>query len=238
MDKHLDKIEDTGIREICSSMIEKNPSNRKSAEFYLSQARGKVFPEYFYSFLHPYMQIFSVAPILSPDEKINRLKNDIVNLINMFKTEVKEKELSSSVTELKTEKIYDSKKHDSGEDESDTKPKDEKSTTKTEAEEPVKEEILDSSEDKNLKNKDACKSESYVDSVELEDGLIIITQLVTSCIRGLHHTQSKLQSLEIMLTLSENISVETIYDRILPYIVSLINFFFLNFFLNFLIIMS
>jgi hypothetical protein len=31
-----------------------------------------VFPEYFYSFLQPYMHIFSAAPILSPDEKISR----------------------------------------------------------------------------------------------------------------------------------------------------------------------
>ncbi|OAD59023.1 Phosphoinositide 3-kinase regulatory subunit 4 [Eufriesea mexicana] len=55
------------------------------------------------------------------------------------------------------------------------------------------------------------------------EGLVIITQLVTSCIRGLHHSQSKLQSLEILLELAENTSDETILDRILPYIFHLVH---------------
>lgn len=50
-------------------------------------------------------------------------------------------------------------------------------------------------------------------SPEPLEGLVIITQLVTSCIRGLHHSQSKLQSLEILLELAENTSDETILDR-------------------------
>lgn len=225
MDKHLDKIEDTGIREICASMIEKDPSNRKSAEYYVSQARGKVFPEYFYGFLHPYMQIFSVAPILSPDEKINRLKNDVVNIINMFKTEIKDKVSSSDVQSPRSEKIPEVLKSDSGESEDVTTPKNDESLDKSEFEEPLKLGSLNSSTNDDLENEEASKSEKCVEPVELEDGLIIITQLVTSCIRGLHHTESKLQSLEIMLTLSENISDETIYDRILPYIVSLKNFY-------------
>lgn len=223
MDKHLDKIEDPGIREICASMIEKNPSNRKSAEFYLQQARGKIFPEYFYRFLHPFMQIFSVAPILSPDEKINKLKSDIINLINMFKNEV-EKEPCQNESVLETEKIPEITKDCSEKIKDDTVEKNEKSLDQKEDEHSSS---LGSSITSDDKIKEASKS---TESNELEDGLIIITQLVTSCIRGLHHTQSKLQSLEIMLTLSENISDETIYDRILPYIVSLVNFFFFSLF--------
>lgn len=54
-------------------MVERDPALRLSAEDYLSQERGKVFPEYFYSFLQSYMLIFSSSsPILSPDEKIER----------------------------------------------------------------------------------------------------------------------------------------------------------------------
>ncbi|KOX70771.1 Phosphoinositide 3-kinase regulatory subunit 4 [Melipona quadrifasciata] len=153
--KHLDIIEDSGIRELLASMLERNPANRKSAEIYLAQARGTVFPEYFYLFLQPYMLIFSAAPILSPDEKINRLKKDISNIINILKAEEREK-------------------------------------IKSDIKKPV-------------------------------EGLVIITQLVTSCIRGLHHSQSKLQSLEILLELAENTSDETILDRILPYIFHLVH---------------
>ncbi|KYN01884.1 Phosphoinositide 3-kinase regulatory subunit 4 [Cyphomyrmex costatus] len=158
--KHLDSIDDLGMRELLSSMLERNPSNRKSAEIYLAQTRGIIFPEYFYSFLQSYMLIFSAAPILSPDEKITRLKKDIGNIISILKAEDSER--------MKT---------------SETKPM------------------------------ETAKSE----------GLVIITQLVTSCIRGLHYSQSKLHSLEILLELAENVSDETILDRILPYIFHLVH---------------
>lgn len=55
------------------------------------------------------------------------------------------------------------------------------------------------------------------------EGLILITSLVTSCIRGLHHCTSKLYTLEILQLLCENSSSETILDRILPYIVSIVS---------------
>lgn len=54
-------------------MVQKEASKRLSAEDYLQQERGKIFPEYFYTFLQSYMLIFSSStPILSPDEKIER----------------------------------------------------------------------------------------------------------------------------------------------------------------------
>ncbi|KAL0276782.1 UNVERIFIED_CONTAM: hypothetical protein PYX00_004283 [Menopon gallinae] len=150
--KHLDKIEDEGIRNLLSHMIQRDPSLRHSAETYLDQARGTVFPEYFYSFLQGYMLMFSAAqPIMSPDEKIARLKSDIDNII----------------------------------------------------------EIL-------------CKESSEGEG-ENSEGLVIITTLVTSCIRALHHSSSKLQALEIMLELAKYSTSENILDRIVPYIFHLIH---------------
>ncbi|XP_065349993.1 phosphoinositide 3-kinase regulatory subunit 4 [Cloeon dipterum] len=55
----------------------------------------------------------------------------------------------------------------------------------------------------------------YEEGVE---GLVLITSLVTSCIRGLHHCSSKLQALESLMDLAEKASSETILDRIIPYI--------------------
>jgi phosphoinositide-3-kinase regulatory subunit 4 len=60
------------FQELIRNMSERDPARRQSAEVYLAQERNRVFPEYFYSFLQPYMHIFSAAPILSPDEKISR----------------------------------------------------------------------------------------------------------------------------------------------------------------------
>ena len=242
-------------------MLEKNPSNRKSAEIYLSQARGKVFPEYFYSFLQSYMLIFSAAPILSPDEKINRLKNDIGNIINILRAEENSCGKNMSDTD-KTESQKNSQattnieasKEDSGhsEDNTITEMDSDHSSEKydshtTEIKDMAKLSLQDTSDVKNegitredetrrdtpAENERATtkiKTDNHDDekskSSDKIDGLIIITQLVTSCIRGLHHSQSKLQSLEILLQLAENTSDETILDRILPYIVSKLNLFY------------
>ncbi|XP_012287746.1 phosphoinositide 3-kinase regulatory subunit 4 isoform X2 [Orussus abietinus] len=199
--KHLDKIEDTGIRELLGSMLERNPANRKSAEIYLSQARGKIFPEYFYSFLQSYMLIFSAAPILSPDEKINRLKKDIGNIINILKTETSEQAKSVQAENVKNG-------HESTTDSAISSKNDTNSCTSLEAD---------------IEKTDCEKEKRETKSCDGLEGLVIITQLVTSCIRGLHHSQSKLQSLEILLELAENTSDETILDRILPYIFHLVH---------------
>lgn len=54
-----------------------------------------------------------------------------------------------------------------------------------------------------------------------EDSLILVTTLVTSCIRGLNYCNSKINCLEILHRLAQHTSSETILDRILPYIIHL-----------------
>ncbi|XP_012255655.2 phosphoinositide 3-kinase regulatory subunit 4 isoform X2 [Athalia rosae] len=204
--KHLDKIEDSRIRALLASMLERNPMDRTSAEIYLAQERGKIFPEYFYSFLQSYMLIFSTAPILSPDEKINRLKKDIGNIIKILKSEHKEKTNSSS--DSSSSSIFKSRDNNT-----------ELSNDSDEKEN--NEQFHASGEDK--KKEDSEAATKVGKSSETLEGLIIITQLVTSCIRGLHHSQSKLQSLDILLELAAHTSDETILDRILPYIFHLVH---------------
>ena len=145
-------------------MIQRDPTQRLSAEVYLSEEKGRLFPEYFYSFLQPYMLAFSTSPIISPDDKILRLKKDMSSISKIFGPE-----RSSCLKQ--------------GNDESDV----------------VK-----------------CEKNNET------DGLVIVVSLVTSCIRGLHDCASKEQSLEILLQLTGYASEETILDRILPYIVSVV----------------
>ncbi|XP_011497042.1 PREDICTED: phosphoinositide 3-kinase regulatory subunit 4 [Ceratosolen solmsi marchali] len=226
--KHLDNVDDLGIRELLTSMIEKNPVNRKSAELYLSQARGKVFPEYFYGFLQSYMQIFSAAPILSPDEKINRLKKDINNITNMFKKQNKIKEQVLENFKLRNDRNINFEKviFDHSKKNIITKNDSEKNLAKIKIE--IKDipklnasnSLINDNWDNSVKTKN-CKNN--LESINTEEGLVIITQLVTSCIRGLHHSQSKLQSLEILLELADNTFEETILDRILPFIFHLVH---------------
>ncbi|KAI8913494.1 hypothetical protein EDD86DRAFT_245126 [Gorgonomyces haynaldii] len=51
----LDKIEDEQVRSLVRDMIQLNPSDRQSAEAYLSNYRQSLFPEYFYTFLYNYL---------------------------------------------------------------------------------------------------------------------------------------------------------------------------------------
>ncbi|XP_018329607.1 phosphoinositide 3-kinase regulatory subunit 4 [Agrilus planipennis] len=163
--RHLDKIEDPTLRLLLSSMMQRDPNQRLSAELYLSQERGRLFPEYFYTFLQPYMQIFSSTPILSSDEKISRLKKDIKNIFNFLKTG-KNKEEGETAQENEKEDV------------------------------------------------------SRLNCID-DNGLVIITSLVTSCIRGLHDCTTKSESLEILLFLAAHANEEAILDRILPYILFL-----------------
>jgi phosphoinositide-3-kinase regulatory subunit 4 len=67
--KTLQKIEDVDMRHIIESMIALSPDKRSSCQTYLQSARGKVFPEEFYSFIYPYMCSISDASFASQDQK-------------------------------------------------------------------------------------------------------------------------------------------------------------------------
>ncbi|XP_060807127.1 phosphoinositide 3-kinase regulatory subunit 4 [Amyelois transitella] len=183
---------DPRLRNLLHSMTERNPRDRKSAELYLDEARGNLFPEYFYSFLQSYMLIFSAQPILPADEKILRIHQDIKNIIKIF-----------------------------------TQPSDTKNYKDLVEEATVKQTGIETLQKDGFKvmslntTDDDEEEEEIVNVQQDSEGLILITSLVTSCIRGLHHCTSKLYALEILQLLCENSSSETILDRILPYIIHL-----------------
>lgn len=166
VEKHLAGIENERLRSLLASMIDINSLNRKSAEDYLDQERGKLFPEYFYSFLQSYLQMFSSTPIMSPDDKIQCLHKDIGHCIKVL----------------------------------------------TNAQD-----LTPSEEDKeNIEKKDPVKCERLPPE---QDGLILIITVVTSCIRGLKQSNTKIAALQLLQKLSKYTTSETILDRILPYIV-------------------
>ncbi|KAJ3185754.1 Serine/threonine-protein kinase [Gaertneriomyces sp. JEL0708] len=90
----LARIEDEHIRDMIKHMIQLDPSKRGSAADYLEKWRGKAFPDFFYTFLYPYMvsledsgNVISTAPnddgttqLVGPstacDAKIERIYND------------------------------------------------------------------------------------------------------------------------------------------------------------------
>lgn len=147
------------------------------------------------------MLIFSAQPILPADEKILRIHQDIKNIIKIF-------------TQPSDAKNY----QDLVEETTDNSNTDNIETLMKEGFKVMNINVTDFEEEND--NKAPEKNEMGPDS----EGLILITSLVTSCIRGLHHCTSKLYCLEILQLLCENSSSETILDRILPYIVSIFEY--------------
>ena len=140
------KIEDDDVRGLISHMISKDPAARLSIEEYLERERGKVFPENFYTFLQPYIGMFSRSPPMSSDQKIQRIHHDLGHLETLLATE------------------------DSGE--------------------------------------------------RIDRGcLVIVTNVVVSCVRSLQLTTSKLACLEILSWLASRMSSELILERLLPQLI-------------------
>lgn len=84
---HLSKLEDNDVRELILHMIRLEPESRYAAEEILTFWRGKVFPEYFYGFLHQYMALLTDSysgrkPVsldgsaIECDERIERVHAD------------------------------------------------------------------------------------------------------------------------------------------------------------------
>ena len=85
---HLNKIEDSDVREMVLNMIELEPEQRWSADQHLSYYKSRIFPEYFDSFLHQYMMDLTQpsstqaelgldsSNLSESDEKIDRVWQD------------------------------------------------------------------------------------------------------------------------------------------------------------------
>ncbi|CAA0838617.1 protein kinase family protein / WD-40 repeat family protein [Striga hermonthica] len=65
--QHLEKIPDSGIRKMILHMIQLDPESRCSAESYLQNYAGDVFPRYFSPFLHKF---YSLLNPLSSDARV------------------------------------------------------------------------------------------------------------------------------------------------------------------------
>ncbi|ORX83365.1 hypothetical protein BCR32DRAFT_150444 [Anaeromyces robustus] len=70
----LEKIQDIHIRSLIKDMIQLNPEDRKSADYYLEHWKGKAFPNYFYDFLHGYISSFTDLSVYkNSDDKIESI---------------------------------------------------------------------------------------------------------------------------------------------------------------------
>ena len=85
--KVIEKIKDPQIKKLVEHMIQRDPDARRNANSYLSEERGGVFPDYFYSFLQSYMQIFSTDQTMLPDQKIDKVYENLSSILEMVQEE-------------------------------------------------------------------------------------------------------------------------------------------------------
>lgn len=193
----LGKIQDEEVRELVGHMIQLDPESRYAAEEYLNFWRRKVFPEYFYSFLHQYMGLITDpssgrTPVLpetdnfgEADERIERVYLDF-DKISYFLGYGNEKENPSgyldSVQQSTNEII------------------------------PVQ---IDVPNNRHLASSRGRRS--------VDDGSLIFLTLVASSLRNTARATARIRACDLVLAFAERITDEAKLDRVLPYLIILLN---------------
>ena len=195
MISHLSTIPDKDLREMITQMIQLDPQKRYSAEQYLDFFKGKVFPEYFYSFLHQYMELITdlssgpyaaggtVKNISEADHRIERVWLDF-DKISYFlgyqngENPANERQLSPRLGLGNF---------------------------------PVR---------LNIPNNQRFISTDAQPSAD--DGTLIFLTLVVSSLRNTSHAAARVKACDILLAFAERLTDEAKLDRVLPYLVALL----------------
>ncbi len=193
---HFSKIEDKEIRELVSHMIQVEPESRYTAEEYLNFWRRKAFPEYFYSFLHQYM-----ALITDPSSGREPVTSETSNF--------------GEADERIDRVFFDFDKvsyflgyETGGTTEDGGAPCHALANTVI----PVHLDIPNNHHETAAISKRAC-----------DDGTLIFLTLIVSCLRNTARATAKIRACDILLAFAERITDEAKLDRILPYVMALLN---------------
>ncbi|KAJ9669604.1 Serine/threonine-protein kinase [Coniosporium apollinis] len=191
---HLNKIEDKGVRELVQHMIQLEPESRYSAEEYLNFWRQKTFPDYFFNFLHQYM--YTITDPSSGHGPIGSEKFE---------------ESDNRIDKI----YYDFDKItyflDNDADSESIKPR-ESTPKKWNDVFPLHIDIP------NYQHQASTTMSRTVD-----DGTLIFLTVVVAALRTTARAKARLRACELMLAFAERCTDEAKLDRILPYLVSLLN---------------
>lgn len=192
----LGKIQDKEVRDLVGHMIQLDPESRYAADEYLNFWRRKVFPEYFYSFLHQYMGLITDpssgrTPVMpetgnfgEADDRIDRVYFDF-DKISYF--------LGYENEQAKPATVSDNQRHGSDQVI------------------PVQVDIP------NNRHPASSAGRRPVD-----DGSLIFLTLVVSCLRNTARATARLRACDLMLAFAERITDEAKLDRVLPYVTVLL----------------
>ncbi|KAI9852318.1 MAG: Serine/threonine-protein kinase [Thelocarpon superellum] len=194
---NISKIDDPDIRELVLHMIQVEPESRYSADEYLNFWRRKVFPEYFFSFLHQYMGLITDpssgrAPVTSgstnlgeTDDRINRLYYDFDKIAYFlgYDDQISEERPVPAPDVGDGHRVI-----------------------------PVQVDIP------NHRHQVVARPRPATD-----DGTLIFLTLVVSSLRSTARATARLRACDLLLAFAERLTDEAKLDRVLPYVVALLN---------------
>ena len=190
----LRKIADKDIRELVTHMIQLEPESRFSADEYLNFWRRKMFPEYFYSFLHQYMYLITDSNhgqlsisaddvnLGESDDRIDRIYNDF-DKISFFLGYDKAKSASTSVLPRHQKSMF-----------------------------PLYVDIPH-----NLHQAFRSDADSY------DGGSLLFLVVVVASLRSTARALARQRACELLLAFAERVTDEAKLDRIIPYLAILLN---------------
>ncbi|KAI8161854.1 putative serine/threonine-protein kinase VPS15 [Colletotrichum sp. SAR 10_86] len=192
----ISRIPDKDLRDMISHMIQLDPERRYSAEQYLDFWKKKVFPEYFYNFLHQYMELITdpssgnnpisgaTRNLGEADDRIDRvfLDFDKISYFLGYQNEKRSTQIESLAGKLGLGHF------------------------------PIR---------LNIPN-----HENYITGASdppEDDGTLIFLTLIVSSLRNTARAASKIRACDVLLAFSERITDEAKLDRVLPYLMTLLN---------------
>jgi phosphoinositide-3-kinase regulatory subunit 4 len=193
---HLSRIADEELREMIAHMIQLDPQKRYLAEEYLEFWKDKVFPKYFYTFLHQYMGHITItdpssgqSPIREgiknsgeADQRIDRVFREFETISYLLGYPNDEAPLAEQLSPRLGLCHF-----------------------------PVRVSIPNRAH--------------YVSGGQqppADDGTLIFLTLVVSSLRNTARAEAKIKACDILLAFAERLTDEAKLDRVLPYLITLL----------------
>ncbi|KAK4693399.1 phosphoinositide-3-kinase, regulatory subunit 4, partial [Lecanoromycetidae sp. Uapishka_2] len=193
---YLSKIQDKDVRELVSHMIQLEPESRYSAEEYLNFWRRKAFPEYFYSFLHQYMGL-----ITDPSSGRSAV---LPESENFGEADDRIDRVFYDFDKISYFLGYDNEMAHNSEGPD--------FQAGSEGLIPLQVDIPN--------NRHEATS---VGRRPVDDGSLIFLTLVVSSLRNTARSTARVRACDLMIAFAERVTDEAKLDRILPYVVALLN---------------
>ncbi|OIW31799.1 ARM repeat-containing protein [Coniochaeta ligniaria NRRL 30616] len=192
---HLSRIPDKDLRDMISHMIQLDPQKRYLAEEYLEFWKEKVFPKYFYTFLHQYMGLITdpssgQSPISGASKNLGEADQRIDRVFREFDT-------ISYLLGYADDALSDAKQV---------------SPRLGLGHFPIR---------VNLPNRAHYISGGQ--QPPADDGTLIFLTLIVSSLRNTARAEAKIKACDILLAFAERLTDEAKLDRVLPYLITMLS---------------